>query len=518
MRIRFAFLFFCCSPLLAQTPNTATILVNVVDQSGAAVRDAHVSVTNAATTAARNASSRANGTVTFPALPLTGTYTVTVSKEGFGSEQRSGIALRSGETATIKVTLLVGTQTAEVAVYGTRAGVRADPQIGQSLPSKQIDALPILGRKLSSIPLTNAAFRSGKGTGDLFTNQTYFVTGAGSRRTVAYVLDGADDDEAWGRQIMLTTIPTGAVQELTLLTNSFSAEYGWTAGPALNIVTKSGTNNLDGDALFMRRPGSGQAKTFSTSGFCPGSVSTCVTPTTLQAINPVDIPDELLQYSLSIGGPIIRDRMFFFIAGDHTAQNRTTFLAPSVGGGAFIGHYRQNLLNGRVDDQLTQTQSLFLRANIDRFYDDNPQDAVGGTSAPSVARKYSRASWTAQMNHTWVLNSNLLNEARAAYLHGDPVTKWEAQTLSTTYTRSGSAPFTIGQSRLSDLWGRQQQLSDTLSWSRGSHYVRFGATYIHHSSGGFGSEPGQAVLGTFTFKSTTTAPFDQLTLDDVQQY
>src|SRR5436305_2508207 len=159
-----------------------------------------------------------------------------------------------------------------------------------------------------------------------------------------------------------------------------------------------------------------------------------------------------------------------------------------------------------------------LRTNIYRVYDDNPQDAVSGTNAPSVARRYSRASWTAQLNHSVVLNANLFNEARLAFLNGDPVTRWEAQTLSTAYTRAGSVPFTVGQSRLSDLFGRQSQFSDTLSWSRGRHYLRFGSSAIHHTSGGTGSEPGTAVLGTFTFKSTTTAPFGQLTLSDVQQY
>ena len=74
-----------------------------------------------------------------------------------------------------------------------------------------------------------------------------------------------------------------------------------------------------------------------------------------------------------------------------------------------------------------------------------------------------------QVNHTSVLSANLLNEARFAYLNGDPVTRWEAQTLSTTYTRSGSVPFTIGQSRFSDLFGHQAQFSDTLSWSHGRH-------------------------------------------------
>ena len=57
-----------------------------------------------------------------------------------------------------------------------------------------------------------------------------------------------------------------------------------------------------------------------------------------------------------------------------------------------------------------------------------------------------------------------------------------------------------------------------MSWSHGNHSVRFGGSLTHHTTGGFGSEPGQAVLGTFTFRSTTTLPFDQLTLADVQQY
>jgi hypothetical protein len=510
---------FIAAPLAAQSPNTATLIVAVVDQTGAVVPGAKVSLVNGATGAVREALSPNDGRVTMPALSLTGTYTVRVSKEGFGNEERKNITLRSGETATLKVSLLVGSGASEVTVFGTTEGVRADPQIGRRIESKQIDETPILGRKLSTLPLLNSAFRQGKGTGDLFVNQTYFVTDAGSRRTTTFTLDGANDDEAWGRQTMIATIPLGAVQEVTVLSNAFSSEYGWTAGPAVNIVTKSGTNALHGEVVYMNRLGSMQAKSFSTSGYCAPSVATCVTPTTLQAINPVDIPDALSQYSGSIGGPLVKDKTFFFVTADYTQQDRTAPLAVAFDGNlSYTGHYRQSLFNGRLDHQLTSSQTLMLRANVDRFYDDNPQDAVGGTNAPSVARKYSRAASTAQLNHTVVIEEDLLNEARLTYLNGDPVTKWEAQTLSTTYTRSGSVPFTIGQSRLSDLFGRQAQFSDTLSWSRGKHYVRFGGGVIHHTSGGFGSEPGTPVLGTFAFKNTTTKPFDQLTLADVQQY
>jgi outer membrane receptor protein involved in Fe transport len=509
-----------------QSPNNASIVVIVTDQSGAVIKDAKVLVTNEQTGATREAPSGAEGSASFPALSLTGTYSVVVSKQGFGDESRGGLTLRSGETATVRVKLLVGAEKTEVTVYGTDKGVRADTQIGVSLESTTIDETPILGRKVTTLPLFNSAFRQGKGTGDLFVNATYFITGSGSRRTTTYMLDGASNDEGWGRQTMLTTVPLGAVQEAAVLTNAFSAEFGWTAGPAFNIVTKSGTNALRGEALYMGRPGGWQAKTFSTDGYCAPTVSTCTTPASLTAINPTDLPDELHQVSGSIGGPIVKDRSFFFVTGDYTHQDRTTQLSPTLpafvlpadGDLSYVGRYRQGLLNGRYDQKLTPSQTLMIRANYDHFYDTNPNDAVVGTSAPTVARRYTRGTSSVQANHTTVLSGSLLNEARIAYLHGSPVTLWEAQDLSTTYTRGGSVPFTIGESRQSDINSHQFQFADTVSWARGAHNLRFGGSLVQQASGGTGSEPGQATLGTFTFLATTTAPFEQLTINDVQQY
>jgi hypothetical protein len=510
----------------AQSPNTGALVVVVTDQNGAVVPAARVSVLNEATGAAREAVTGGDGSATIPALPLTGTYTVKVSKQGFGGEERKEIDLRAGETATLKVRLPVGAQTAEVTVYGTAEGVRADPQIGRQLDAPQIAETPILGRKVSALPLLNSAFRPAKGTGDLFVNQIYFVTGAGGRRETTVALDGASDDESWGRQVALITVPIGSVEEMSVLSNSFSAEFGWTAGPAINIVTKAGTNQFHGEGLFMARPGKWQAKTFSTGGFCPPSVSTCVTPATLRAINAADTPDKLSQLSGSLGGPIVRDKTFFFLTNDFTWQDRTTFLSPTLpafvlpsdGNLAYTGLYRQELFDARLDHKLTARQTLMFRFNVDRFYDTNPQDTVGGTSAPSVARRYTRRGWSAQANHTWVISPRLLNEARFNFLDGDPVTRWEPLNPSTAYTRSGSVPFTIGQSRAADLFSRQAQFSDTLTLSRGRHDLRLGASVARHTSGGTGTEFGTALLGTFTFRSTTTAPFSQLTLADVQNY
>src|SRR5436190_20990617 len=94
-----AIVTFIAAPAAAQSPNTATIIVVVVDPTGAVIKDAKVSVVNTATAAARQALSASDGSATIAALPLTGTYRLTVSKAGFADEELRDIVLRSGETA-----------------------------------------------------------------------------------------------------------------------------------------------------------------------------------------------------------------------------------------------------------------------------------------------------------------------------------------------------------------------------------------------------------------------------------
>ncbi|MBX7187193.1 MAG: TonB-dependent receptor, partial [Vicinamibacteria bacterium] len=373
------------NPANAQSPNTSTLVVVVVDQSGGVTQGASVRAENTSTGESRESVSGVDGGATLPGLSVSGAYTVTVMKQGFADGVAKDVHLRSGETATLRVKLVVTGGTSEVTVYGTAEGVRNDAQIGRRLSSELIDETPILGRKVTTLPLLNSAFRQGKGTGDLFVNATYFITGVGSRRATTFTLDGASNDEGWGRQTAIATVPIAAVREVTVLSNAFSSEYGWTSGPALNMVTKGGANALHGEALLLSRPGGRfQAKSFSTEGFCPPSLSTCVTPQTLTAISPVDIPDELGQVSGSIGGPIVKDRTFFFLSADYTRQDRTTYLSstlpafvlPKDGSLDYTGHYRQTLVNARLDHKLTSSQNLMIRVNADRFYDDNPQDAV----------------------------------------------------------------------------------------------------------------------------------------------
>ncbi len=531
LRTAIVLLLASAVPVFAQSPNTATLIVTVVDQSGANVPGAQVSAVNLAAGGTREAVSDADGSVTLTALSINGSYKVTVSKAGFAS-QSVEVTLRAGGTASARVILIptgvtnsaVDPVRLGVTVYGTINEVRADPELGTILNSEMIEQTPVLGRKISTLPLLNAAFRNAKGTGDLFMNSVYVVTGAGGRREADYIVDGASADEPWGRQTMFSTVPVGAVQEMNIMSRAFSSEFGWTASAGINIVTKAGTNALHGEGLFLGRPGGMQSTSFSAGAQCAPSVPTCVPPTSngaAVAIVPPDIPDSLAQGSFAIGGPLVKDKTHYFVAGDYTAQDRTAAITtPLVASGTtYLGHYRQGLVDGRFDQQINPANAIMARVNTDRFHDTNPQDAVGGNVLPSAGREFTRDSWTVQANETAVISPTMLNEARLLYQDADPVTAFDPLTPSTQQTRAGSVPFTAGESRYAHIHSHITQFSDTLSWTRGLHYLRLGGSIAQNTSGGDGTEFGSAfVLGQYTVNATSTKPPDQLVLADMQRY
>ena len=512
------------APAFGQSPNTASLIVVATDQSGAVVPGAQVSIVNGAVGLSRDVATGADGSVTVAALPIVGVYSVTVTKTGFETETLQNVVLQAGETASVRAKLTVSGGSSEVTVYGTTQGVRNDPQLGQRLESDRIEDIPVYGRKISYLPLLNAAYRPAKGTGDLFMNSIYSVTGAGGRRQADYIVDGATGDEPWGRQTMFTTLPMSAVQEMNVLSNAFSAEFGWTSSTGINIVTKAGTNDVHGDALFLGRPGGLQATSFGSGAQCSPSVATCVVPTTNgspTAIVPPDIPDSLAQGSFAIGGPLVKDRTQYFVAADGTTQDRTALVTTPlvVPGTTYVGNYRQALVDARLDHRLSVENALMGRFNLDRFYDTNPQDAVGGNVLPSAARKFSRDSWAGVLNETAAISSNLLNEAHFVFQDANPVTAFDPVTPSTQLTRAGAAPFSSGDSRYAHIYSRVGQFSDTISWTRDRHYFRIGGSVGENTSGGDGTEFGSAfVLGQFTVNATSTKPIDQLILADVQRY
>jgi hypothetical protein len=191
-----------------QSPNTATISVIVSDQTGGAIVDATVAVTNAQTGFKREVKTIGDGSATLAALPIAGTYVVGVTKRDCaagGCQRRAAAGGRDRDRAR---------HAARQRRKNRRHSVRndgRDPRRSAARHAARHETgrrSPAARRKIGYLPLLNAAFRPARGTGDLFVNTVYSVTGAGGRRETAVTTDGATNDDPWGRQAMMTTVPS----------------------------------------------------------------------------------------------------------------------------------------------------------------------------------------------------------------------------------------------------------------------------------------------------------------------
>ncbi len=480
---------------LPQTPDTATLQGQVVDQSRALLPGVQVRIVNATTGQERRAQSDSAGKFSLAGLPV-GNYVVTASKSGF-SELRRELTLQGGTTAALRLELSVSPVQTEVLVTGVAGEVRADePQLGDRLGAPQIESTPLLNRRITYLPLLNAANRPALNQGDVFMNQNLFTTNGSGRRQTAWVVDGATANDSWGRQTIFSNVPQVAVQEMTVLENAFSAEYGATTGGVVNVVTRSGGSQYHGDLLGLWRPSDTAAKL---SGF---------TSTTATSGNQI-VTDSLGQLGASFSGPIPgSDRTHFFFAGEYSRQNRGSPVTSPIAPGVFVGHYTGWLSLLRLDHQINQANTLFFRANTDSFHDTNPNGAVGGNNLPTVDRIFRRRTYSAEMGETAVLAPTLLNTVRAQFQLGSPITQFDPVVFGTQFVVpiSTGGTFTSGTSQSALLLNHQYGFNDTLAASRGRHQFKFGADVTHAHNGGNSKEFGGPIfLGQLTYNTCTLA-------------
>src|SRR5438309_3467263 len=248
-------LSICLLPLAAQTPDTATITGQVVDQNQAAVPDVQIILTNSLTGLQLSRKTNTGGYFTAGSLPVAGNYKILASKQGFTPAQLDDIVLVGSTTANVDLVLAVAGMQAQITVTGVLGEIRTDqPQLGDRLGARQIEETPLLNRRITYLPLLNAANRPAINQGDIFMNQNLFTTNGSGRRQTWFEVDGSTGNDSWGRQTIFTNIPLAAVAEMDVLTSAFSAEYGGSTGSVVNIITKSGGNQWHGEALGMGRP------------------------------------------------------------------------------------------------------------------------------------------------------------------------------------------------------------------------------------------------------------------------
>ncbi len=298
--------------LLAQTFR-GTILGTVTDPQGAVVAGAKVTVHNVDTGLERTTQTSADGSYSLPELPI-GTYTVTVTQSGFQTAVTSNVAVNVAAERRVDVVFRTGQVSEKVEVSGETLPLveTTNNTLGGTLTSETVANIPVNGRDYTKLIYLNPGIA---GSPDQISDSpgSYGVFSMnGSRgRSNNFLLDGTDMNDGYRNDPAIneagvfgtpaTILPIDAVAELRTLSN-YEAEYGRNSGAVINIVTKSGTNTLHGSVLEYFRTGKMGARNYFNSE------------------GPKN-PFNNNQYGVSLGGPIVKDKAFFYVDYEGQREN-----------------------------------------------------------------------------------------------------------------------------------------------------------------------------------------------------
>jgi hypothetical protein len=355
-RRSFAFVLLCVGIFLAAGGasaqiNTATLSGAVTDLQGLAVRDAKVSVTNADTGAERTATADENGHYTIVGL-VPGKYKLRVEGgSNFAVFENPDVLLKVGTESVLNVTLSLSTQAQSVTVTTESAPIETTrSQSAQTVDERQIDNLPINGRNYVNFTLINSQVtRDVSPTIGPAPTSGLSISGARGRGNMVSV-DGADAVDASVDGIR-STVSQEAVQEFQMILSNYNPEYGRATGGVVNIVTKSGTNDVHGDLFGYLRNRSFQAR---------NPFSFDVDPTSGDLV-PIKQAYTRVQTGATIGGPIVKDKTFYFFSYEYTQREETGF--SSIGESNFgLVPYTVPTTSGPIPVQLTPSQAATVNS------------------------------------------------------------------------------------------------------------------------------------------------------------
>lgn len=345
----------------------AGLQINVVDDTtGEPVGNASVKIENSDIGLTRVLTTDDFGRVRLEALATSGFYQVSVAEnESYDAAASSPVALRSNfiGSVTIRVAPRSGK---DIVVTGSRAftGINTvNAEISSSLPREALTALPIEGRDViqSLIRLPNVV----ASTGFFPEAPVISINGANGLET-NYLIDGLDNNENFlgGPKF---PVPLGFTREVTVLANSYSVEFGRTANGIVNYTSPSGTNKYTGEAYTLIRPG----RPFDARSAFPRRDLTG---------NPVGESFERFQSGFAIGGPIVRDKTFFYANFEYTRDKNTQLVdAPQLGVTENVTGNNEFLLGSvRLDHRFSDEVTATLRGNFGQVTIERPGGALGG--------------------------------------------------------------------------------------------------------------------------------------------
>jgi outer membrane receptor protein involved in Fe transport len=518
-------------PVYAQVAG-ATLTGTITDTSGAVIPQAQVSITNVATGVNRKMATDAAGFYTAPNL-LPGNYEITVSSSGFATQIRTGINLEVGAQQVLNITMHVGQVSEKVEVTGAAPAVQlATSSLSAVVNSTTVRELPLNGRSWTDLATlqpgvaaiqTQVSFVAGADRGNRGFGAQIAVAGARPQQN-NYRLDGISiNDYSNGApgSVLGGDLGVDAIEEFSVLTSNYSAEYGRTSGGVVNAITRSSTNQFHGGVYEFLRNSALDARNFFDRGTAP--------------------PFKRNQFGASAGGPIRKDKVFVFgdyegirqskgitaldtvpsvaarggtlcsapdtlpactptpIAVDPSAQKYLPFwplpnggIQPGANGDIGIFTFaaqqvvNENFVTARVDNKVSDKDS-FVATYLG---DITPYSSPDSLDAVLITTKTNRQIATLEETH--IFSPTLVNSARIGYsregvvnsdgisainpLAKDPSLAAIPGQFSSSVDMSGVTGLTggvNGGTHYLFLWNSFQGYSDAF-WTHGTHSLKFG--------------------------------------------
>jgi hypothetical protein len=482
-----------------ETINSASVSGRVTDPQGGVVPGASVTARQVETNVVAETVTAQDGRFRFPYLKV-GPYQVTVHLEGFADVKRS-LTLTVGSAFDLPVALTVGGLDTSVTVTGQATVLEAArSQIAGTVSQAEVRTLPMNGRNFLDMALLIPGVSPTNVASTQLFAETSAVPGAGlsvgSQRNFSnsFIVDGlsANDDAAG-----LSGIPYGvdAVDQFQVVTSGGQAELGRALGGYINIVTKSGTNVLHGDVYDYTRDDRFNA-------------ANALTGTTL--------PMHQNQYGVSVGGPIVHDRSFYFanveqrrldqyglatIAPANVATINTRLQAVGYPGtliatGPYASPVDTTNVHAKVDHQISGADQLSVRYGQYNVGSSNSRGA-GGIGAPSASAALDNVDRTVAVSNTMTLSARTVNETRAQFAYSE-LNAPSTDPIGPTVSIAGIATFGTFSSSPTLRLNKMFEVVDNLSQQRGAHALRAGIDFLFNRD--TITNPG-AIRGSYTFSS-----------------
>jgi hypothetical protein len=463
--------------------NFASVSGRVTDPQGAVVPGAHVSARQTETNVLSETVTNSEGRFRLPYLKV-GTYELKVRVDGFAESTRM-LNVSVGAAFDIPVMLaLAGLDTSLTVSGDTTLLEAARSQIAGTVPQSEVQNLPMNGRNFLDLALlVPGVSPTNIGSTQLFA-ETSAVPGQGisiaSQRNLSnnFIVDGlsANDDAAG-----LSGIPYGvdAVEQFQVVTSGGQAELGRALGGYINVVTKSGTNALHGTIYDFIRDDSLNAP---------------------NALSGTTLPMNQQQYGASLGGPVVRNRTFFFGNFEQRLLDQTGLVTilpenvplinaklaaagypgSSISTGIYPNPVRSANALAKLDHHVNGSDHLTFRYALYRVTSDNSRGA-GALNAPTASAGLDNVDHSLGFGNTWTLSPEMVNETRAQIVYSD-LKALPTDLVGPAVSIAGVASFgTLSTSPTARL-NKMYQVANTLSRQAGTHALRAGVDVVINDS------------------------------------